>query len=112
MKVVVDTTISTGYLTLIDAFAKANNLELRFSEVIEGVPHPKLRITYDANSETAFQITFMSIRHLGFENMLCDYLIKCGVPAGMIPIGRAAVKRDMNKLDEEWEQRRRELGFR
>lgn len=112
MNVEVNTNISTGYLTLIDAFAKANNLQLKFSEVCEGADHPKLKITYDENSETALQITFMSIRHLGFENMLCDYLNRCGIPSSLIPVGRAAIKRDMKKLDEEWEQRRKELGFR
>jgi hypothetical protein len=112
MAIIVNTNISTGYITLIDAFAKANNLKLKLSTIDENVGNPKLRITYEDNSDTAFQITFMSMRHLGFENMLCDYLIRCGVAAGLIPIGRAAVERDMKKLEQDWEERRKELGFR
>ena len=113
MSVVINSNISYGYVTLIDAFAKANNLELELSEIKEmGEVFPKIRISYQEDSDTAYQITFMSMRHLGFENMLCDYLIRCGVPAGMIPSGSRGVNRDMKKLDQEWEERRKELGFR
>jgi hypothetical protein len=55
----------------------------------------------------------MSVRHLGFENMLCDYLIKCGICPGMIPVGKVAIQRDMKKLDDDWElHKRNKLRFR
>lgn len=111
MAIIVNTNISTGYTTLIDAFAKANNLELRLSTIDENVENPKLRITYEDNSDTAFQITFMSMRHLGFENMLCDYLIRCGVAAELIPTGRASIKRDMKKLEQDWEEHKKKIGL-
>lgn len=108
----VKTNISYGYLPLIGEFARANDLVLKYEPM--GLPgQEKLKILYDAESDTAFSITFMSVRHLGFENMLCDYLIRCGVAQSLIPYGREALKRDMKKLDEEWEKYRREqLGFR
>lgn len=112
MAIIVNTGISFGYVTLIDAFAKANNLELELAEISKETTYPKLKITYQEDSDTAYQITFMSMRHLGFENMLCDYLIKCGIAPGMIAVGRQGVNRDMKKLDQAWEERRKELGFR
>ena len=67
---------------------------------------------YEDNSDTALSITFMSVRHLGFENMLVDYLIRLGYTADQIPRGRTVIKRDMKKLEEDWQKRRTELGFR
>lgn len=108
----VKTNISYGFLDLIKEFAKANNLELDF-EPLGGVPGlEKIKILYDSESETARNITFLSFRHLGFENMLCDYLTRCNVIPEMIPIGKVGMKRDMKKLDEEWVEHRRKLGFR
>jgi len=102
--------ISYGYLSLIEEFAKANNLEFEYEKL--GQVNPKIKIRYKSDSDTAFSITFMSMRHLGFENMLCDYLIKCGVMAQLISVGSYSAKRDMAQLDRDWEERRKELGFR
>lgn len=108
----VKTNISYGFLDLIKEFARANDLELKL-EPFGGVPGTeKIKISYTSDSDTGHSITFLSFRHLGFENMLCDYLIRCNVIPEMIPIGRVGVKRDMKKLDMEWEEHRKRLGFR
>lgn len=108
----VKTNISFGYLDLIKEFARANNLELNL-EPLGGVPGlEKIKISYDSESDTAYNITFLSFRHLGLENMLCDYLIRCDVIPEMIPVGRLGVKRDMDKLERDWQERRKQLGFR
>ena len=74
-------------------------------------PFGKITLIYEDDSETALSITFMSVRHLGFENMLCDYLIKCGIPVSLISIGQQAVKRDMAELDKQWDEHRRRIGI-
>jgi hypothetical protein len=110
---IIESNISWGFVELLKTFFSANQLDVICEERIEQMPlRSMVTLQYEDNSETAMMITFMSIRHLGFENMLCDYLTKCGVPAALIPIGKVAIKRDMKKLDQEWEERRRELGFR
>lgn len=101
------TSISWGYLQLIEIFAKANNLVLKCENV-----QNKIAISYDIDSDTDLAIGFMSIRHLGFENMLSDYLIKCGVHPEQIPIGKSAGPRDPAEIEEEWQVHRKKLGFR
>ena len=107
-----ETIISYGYIDLIETFFKANDLIVKCSKR-QGPHSALLTLEYDDDSDTATAITFMSYRHLGFENMLVDYLIRLGYPSGMISIGRSVVKRDMKKLDEEWEEyKKQQLGFR
>ena len=112
--VIVKTTISVGYMTLLDAFFKANNLEVKMTDrSAENMMRHLINIEFEENSDTAHQITFMSYRHQGFENMLCDYLHKCGVPLEMIAVGHQPQRnRDMKKLDEAWEEYRKTLGFK
>lgn len=108
---IIQTIISYGYLDLIETFFKANNLEIK-CHLRKESSRNLINCEYEDNSETALSLTFMSYRHLGFENMLVDYLIRCGVPRNLISLGRTVVKRDMKKLDEEWEEHRKKLGFR
>jgi hypothetical protein len=109
---VINSIISYGFLDLIETFFRANNLDVKCSLRAE-VSKNLITMEYEDNSETALSITYMSFRHLGFENMLIDYLIRLGYSPSMISIGRTVVKRDMKKLDEDWEKYRREqLGFR
>ncbi len=114
---IVNTHISYGHLRLINLFFKANELEVAVDEPLDNtdnfraVEHMVLR--YEDDSDTALKITFMSMRHLGFENMLCDYLIKCGVDKSSISAGFSTdVKRNMKQLDKDWEEHRKSLGFR
>ena len=114
---IIKTNISYGYKDLLNIFFKANNLQVTCVEcerdVNYGEWHKLTGLKYEENSETELNITFMSMKHLGFENMLCDYLIKCGISPSLISVGQSAGKsRDMKKLDEEWENRRKELGLR
>ena len=107
----IETNISWGFLNLIETFFEANNLDVKCKD--SGVSERKITLEYEEDSDTALSITFMSVRHLGFENMLYDYLKKCGIPTKLISVGNSYPNRDMKKLDEEWEKYRREqLGFR
>lgn len=108
---VIKSIISWGFVDLMETFFKANNLDVR-CEIRSGEGSNKITFEYDDNSDTDLAISYMSIKHLGFENMLCDYLVRLGYPPGLISIGRTVIKRDMKELDKAWEERRRELGFR
>ena len=107
---IIETDISWGYVELIKIFFKANELDVCCEERKASLIS-KITLSYEDNSETALSITFMSYRHLGFENMLYDYLKRCGVDLSMIPIGRFLEKRDMDKLDKEWQDHRKTIGL-
>lgn len=103
----VKTKISYGYKDLIEIFATANNLK------IQCIPNGQhMNIIYENDSDTAMAITMLSCRHLGFENMLVDYLLRCGCDIRLISIGKSTVDRDMNMLDDDWIKHRTQLGFR
>ena len=108
---IINTNISYGYHALIETFFKANDLDVTIQDMA-AYPYGKVVLEYDENSETAFSITFMSVRHLGFENMLCDYLIRCGIPFTQISTGSWVAKRDMKELDKQWEEHRKLTGLR
>jgi hypothetical protein len=110
----VKTEISWGFLELLKTFFDANKLDVVCIERVEtDPPRSMVTLSYEENSDTAISITLMSYRHLGFKNMLCDYLIKCGISPSLIAVGKVAIQRDMKKLDEDWEEyRRNELGFK
>lgn len=110
---IVESNISWGYVSLLKIFFEANKLDVMCQERIElSPPRSMINLVFEDNSPTAYSITFMSVRHLGFENMLCDYLIKCGISSSLISVGKVAISRDMKKLDEDWEKfRKEELGF-
>lgn len=102
----IKTIISSGYRDLLEIFFKANELDVQCLERDDEQFSLKRLITlrYEDDSDTAYKITFMSFKHLGLENMLCDYLIKLGYPPARLSDGRTIVKRDMKKLDEEWDE--------
>ena len=109
---IIHTHISYGYVTLLDTFFKANDLTVTCTEDAPDIynrTHTVLQ--YEDNSDTAYSITLMSYRHLGFENMLCDYLIRCGVHPSKISIGKIEIKRDMAELDRQWEEHRKLIGL-
>ena len=107
---IVNTQISYGYVELIKTFIKANELDINVQDMT-AYPFGKIILHYEDNSDTALNITFMSVKHLGLENMLCDYLIRCGIPASLIQIGKFANKRDMEELDKQWEEHRKHIGL-
>ena len=108
---IVETNISYGYNELLKVFFKANDLDVTIEDRA-AYPHGKIILEYRDDSDTAYNITFMSIRHLGLENMMCDYLIKCGIPPKRISIGSWAPNRDMEELDKQWEEHRKTIGLR
>jgi hypothetical protein len=107
----VKTNISWGYLPLIEIFAKANSLVLKFESRVEP-PRQLMTICYEDDSDTNMTITFMSIRHLGFENMLCDYLIKCGIDPRMIPTGGTVMRKSDEQMEKDWQEHRKKIGLR
>ena len=124
---VVNTQISWGYLPLLQIFAQANSLLLKFepyyfemesSEAIAPGKESKIvvgrqyaRITYEDNSDTALSITSLSFKHLGFENMLCDYLIRCNVQPQLIPIGQYVMRKSNEEMEKGWQEHRRKIGL-
>jgi hypothetical protein len=107
---IVNTQISYGHESLIEVFFKANDLTVTIQDM-RAYPYGKIILHYEDDSDTALAITMLSYKHLGFENMLCDYLIKCGISPSLIPIGKAPVKRDMDQVDKEWQEHRRAIGL-
>jgi hypothetical protein len=106
-----ETKISWGFSHLINIFFRANNLQVNCEERFITNQRQQITLSYEENSDTAYQITLMSVKHLGFENMLFDYLKRCGIPLELIPVGQTAENRDMKKLDQEWEEYRKTLGL-
>jgi hypothetical protein len=113
-KVKIETGISWGYRNFLETFFKANDLKVELEERLEDQPvRQHTTLYYEENSDTAYAITFMSTRHLGFENMLCDYLIKCGIPQELISIGQVVVKnRNMAEVEKQWLEHRKKIGLR
>jgi len=110
--IVVNTKISWGYLELLQIFAKANSLVLKFDPYSEPDPlREYTRISYEEGSDTSVAITFLSIKHLGFENMLCDYLIRCNIDPIMIPIGKAVMRKTPEQMEKEWQEHRKKIGL-
>lgn len=107
---IVNTQISYGYASLIEVFCKANELDVTIQNM-SAYPFGKIILHFEDNSGTAHSITFLSYKHLGLENMLCDYLIKCGIPPVLIPVGKAPVKRNMDQVEKEWQEHRKSIGL-
>ena len=132
----INTNISFGYVTLLKTFFEANDLTVscleRFEEKDDVMPPMNTNfatkeatissalvtsarilttLVFVDNSETAEKITFMSFRHLGLENMLCDYLIRCGIPLSHISIGTYNVKRGPAELEKQWQEHRQTIGL-
>lgn len=108
---VIHTNISYGYYQLLDAFFLANNLNVRLLERKEPT-FSKVDIEVN-DDDTELALTFMSTKHLGFENMLVDYLYRCGVSPEFVGMGTYREPRDMKKVESDWETYRKEvLGFR
>ena len=108
----VETNISCGYLPLLEIFANANRLVLKFEErnVINS-PCALTTILYEEDSDTDMTITFLSYKHLGFENMLVDYLKRCNIDVNMIPIGKAIMKKSSEQMEKEWQEHRKKIGL-
>lgn len=104
--ITIETHISSGYIQLLDTFFIANDLHVKFD-----TSNGWIVLSYEDGSDTAYKITFMSVRHLGFENMLCSYLEKCGIPLQMISYGKYTPKRDLDKVEKDWMEYRKKIGL-
>jgi hypothetical protein len=68
---------------LLEIFFKANKLDVKISEYhyrYNERNHKYIELVWDDTSETGVQISYMSMVHMGFLNMLDDFLLKCNVP--------------------------------
>ena len=80
----IKTNLSIEHLELIKIFFEASKLPNviigEYNKILKDVSHKMIDIMYDDEDvETAGQITYMSLVHAGLQNMLDDYLMKCGV---------------------------------
>lgn len=102
------TCISEGYLSLIETFCRANEIDATLgTEMTDKFNHglvPKITLTYDENSETADTLAFLALRHCGIENMLCHYLMKCGINENAINFGKIPTR---SATDAEYEAYRK-----
>jgi hypothetical protein len=106
----VDTKISWGYVSLLELFAKANGLILQF-ESIDTISPPAIRVCFEDESDTAYSITYMSVRHLGIENMLFDFLMRCNIHKSQIPLGQHVAKRSEEDMERAWQEHRKKIGL-
>lgn len=106
-----ETQISFGHAALLRTFFEANELNVNLEERSIGIG-TRVTLSFEENSDTDYSITVMSLRHLGFENMLVDYLKRCGIPVNRITDGRQAVVRSMEELDRQWNEHRKSIGLR
>lgn len=109
----VETNIAWALVELLKTFFKANELQVTCEERVEEAKGKILTtLYYEPHSDTAYSITFMSTRHLGFENMLVDYLKRCGIPLQNISIGhQVRQRRDMDELDRQWLEHKKKIGL-
>ena len=79
----IQTTLRAEHIELIKIFFKANELKDvvigTCDKTIGGSIHLVITIEYDDESDSAQKISYMSLIHSGFQNMLDSYLICCGV---------------------------------
>lgn len=79
----IETSLKAEHIELIKIFFKANNLDdveiSTYTKKMGELLYNLISIGYNDKSESAEKIVYMSLRHLGFQNMLDSYLIQCGV---------------------------------
>ena len=82
----IQTEIPANHSELIKVFLKANELDADISyEGNIALNRQTINISYnEENEDLCSKITYMSLRHLGFINMLDDFLLKCGVSPYML----------------------------
>jgi len=109
---IVKTSIGEQHLELIKIFFKANDLPMveihTHIKNIRGEDHFLIQLGWaDEDEETASKITYMAIVHLGIQNMLDDYLMKCGVDVYSIPppsIVKQEKREHAEKVDKEFNE--------
>lgn len=82
---IIESIISYGFLDLMEIFFKANSLNVKCMPREQELT-TLITFEYNDDSDTALAITVMSLKHLGFENMLIDYLLRCGYSSDVISI--------------------------
>jgi len=98
---IIETEIPADHLELITIFLKANELDADiFCEIDRNLNRQTIKISYnEKNEDLCSKITYMSLRHLGFLNMLDDFLLKCGVEPYRL---RHSVSKNIDLFDSEF----------
>lgn len=86
----IDTFLENSHMELIKIFFKANGMNatvVEYTDIENYGFSNMIRIFLDDDSMV--QATFMATRHAGFQNMLDDYLIKCGVAPHRLHVAKS-----------------------
>jgi len=75
---VIKTQLPVMHIDLVKIFLDANKLDIEVSHYTSGY-HNLISLEYAVNEELENKMTYMSIKHSGFLNMIDDFLLKCGV---------------------------------
>ena len=123
----IKTRIFNSNKALIDIFIQANGLEGLNSnpwiekhciEELYTFTYEFMEFSFFEDSAVAQKISYMSLVHAGFENMLVDFLLKCNV--SIDDITPPDVEIDKKKkyeewrrknLDKDWEEHKKKLGI-
>jgi len=108
--------ISEGYMSLIKTFCEANELDIELGSVktdkFSNPSIPKITLSYDETTDTASALAFLAIRHSGIDNMLSDYLMRCGINPDAITIGKTPTRSATDADYEEYKKlKRAEKGW-
>ena len=110
MKTIV-TCISEGYIPLIKTFCEANELDITIGTVKTNKygfgSVPKITLEYVEESDTADTLAFLALKHCGVENMLCDYLRRCGINENAFNFGKVPTR---SASDKDYEEYKKALG--
>ncbi len=130
--------ILNSHLELVKIFFDANDLkdvyittynETHFEDTEDEITYTLLSFSFYPETDTAEQITFMSMRHAGFLNMVNHYLLKCGVSILDLEPNPKKHKEDKEKarrdkklaeeqqlrkanLDRDFEEHMKKIGLR
>lgn len=98
---IIQTELPADHLELVAIFLKANDLDADIScEVNRNLNRQTIKISYnEENEDLCSKITYMSLRHLGFLNMLDDFLLKCGIEPYRL---RHSVSKTIDLFDNEF----------
>ena len=110
MKTIV-TCISEGYIPLIKTFCEANELDIEIGTIKTNQfsygSVPKITLAYDEFSDSADTLAFLALKHCSVENMLCDYLKRCGISENTFNFGKVPIR---SATDKDYEEYKKSLG--
>jgi hypothetical protein len=108
----IQTNLSTDHLELIKIFFEANELPnvriYAYDKQMGMFSHRMIEVSYDdQDGETGEKITYMSMVHAGFCNMLDDFLMKCGVDVWKLA-PKTIKEQELKEKEEERDRKMQE----